>query len=794
MDTINVALAGNPNSGKTTIFNELTGSRHMVGNYPGVTVEKKEGKTKIEGREVNFIDLPGTYSLTAYSLEELVARNFIVEEKPDVVVDIIDSSNLERSLYLAVQLMEMNVPLVLAFNMSDLAESRGIEIDTEELSKLLGVPIVKTIGNKKTGLDQLKRTIVEIAEGKRKSIPIKIKYEDRVEEEIAKLSEIIEKSSLFKSGFSTHWLAAKLLEHDTEVEKRLSEDERWEEIETALEVSRENLLKVLKEDSVNLIAEGRYGFIKGTMKKAVKHVREDHIIVSDKIDKVLLNNLLGIPIFVGVMYIVFQGVFKWAGPFMDLVDAFFGWLGGVAALLIPKGLIQSLVVDGIIGGVGGVLVFLPQILFLFFFIALLEGSGYMARAAFIMDRVMAKFGLNGKAFVPLLSSFACAIPGIMATRTIESDRGRIVTMLLAPLMSCSARLPVYTLMISALIPQKKIFGGLIDAQGFTLFSIYFGGILVAMMMALIFKATILKGESPPLVIELPPYRIPTLKEIFVQMWDRSKHYVQKAGTIILAISIVIWFLFTFPQNPETSVDYDKLKGDRKTEFVKETGFQPGAFEEGGDLSDKYLPYTEFDEAVEEGGFEEGDEEYKSAKDILDKELSELKGENIALFGAVSTYREKYLPDIEEIDNKEAMEHFSLSYGGKVGRGIEPVFKPLGMDWRLSVAMVASFAAKEVFVAAMGTLYSLGGEVGAESKALIQSVREDPLFAGTAGILLAIIVMVFSLLSTPCMATVAVVKQESGSWGWAGFLILYTFTLAWIFCFAIWQGGRLVMGL
>ncbi|MBN1572353.1 MAG: ferrous iron transport protein B [Deltaproteobacteria bacterium] len=794
MSVINVAIAGNPNSGKTTIFNALTGSRHMVGNYPGITVEKKEGKIKIEGREVNFIDLPGTYSLTAYSLEELVARNFIVEEKPDMVVDIIDSSNLERSLYLAVQLMEMNVPLILAFNMTDLAELRGIEINVEELSGLLGIPIVKTIGNKKTGLDQLKRTIVMVAEGKIESTPSKIYYEDRVEEEIARLAEIIEKSSLSESGFSPQWLAVKLLEHDTEVEKRLSEDEKWEEIETALEGSRENLLKVLKEDSVNLIAEGRYGFIKGTMKKAVRHIREDHIIVSDKIDKVLLNNLLGIPIFVGVMYIVFQGVFKWAGPFMDLIDAFFGWMGSVAALIIPEGLIQSLVVDGIIGGVGGVLIFLPQILFLFFFIALLEGSGYMARAAFIMDRVMEKFGLNGKAFVPLLSSFACAIPGIMATRTIESEKGRLVTMLLAPLMSCSARLPVYTLMISALIPQKKIFGGLIDAQGFTLFSLYFGGILVAMVMALIFKATILKGESPPLVIELPPYRIPTLKEIFVQMWDRSKHYVQKAGTIILAISIVIWFLFTFPRNPDTKVDYDKLRENRKTEFVQETGFKPGALEEGGDLYDKYLPYAEFDKAVEEGGFEEGDEGYKSAKDTLDKELSVLKAESPDLFDAVSVYREKYLPDIEEIDNKEAMELFSLSYGGKVGRGIEPVFRPLGMDWRLSVAMVASFAAKEVFVAAMGTLYSLGGEVGAESKALIQSVRDDPLFAGRAGILLAIVVMVFSLLSTPCMATVAVVKQESGSWGWAGFLVLYTLVLAWIVCFTIWQGGRLVLEL
>lgn len=794
MGIINVAIAGNPNSGKTTIFNALTGARHMVGNYPGVTVEKKEGKAKIEGREVNFIDLPGTYSLNAYSLEELVARNFIVEEKPDVVVDIIDSSNLERSLYLAVQLMEMNVSLVLAFNMSDLAESRGIEIDTQELSGLLGVPIVKTIGNKKAGLEMLKRTVVQVAEGKIGSTSGKIKYEDRVEEEIGKLAKIIEETSLSESGFSSVWLAVKLLEHDMEVEKRLSEEKSWNEIRSTLEEGRETLHKVLKEDSVNLIAEGRYGYIKGVLMKSVRHVREDHLIVSDKIDKVLLNNLIGIPIFVGVMYVVFQAVFKWAVPFMDLIDMFFGWLGGAVASIIPEGLIQSLIVDGIIGGVGGVLIFLPQILFLFFFIALLEGSGYMARAAFIMDRVMEKFGLNGKAFVPLLSSFACAIPGIMATRTMESDKGRLVTMLLAPLMSCSARLPVYTLMISALIPQKKIFGGIVDAQGFTLFSLYFGGILVAMVMALIFKATILRGESPPLVIELPPYRIPTLKEIFIQMWDRSKHYVQKAGTIILAISVVIWFLFTFPQKPETSVNYDKLKSDRETAFLTETGFAPGAFEEGGDLADAYLPYVEFDKAVQEGVLEEGSDEYLKAKEVLDGKLSEIEESKPDLYRAVTEYRESYLASIKDIDNREAMEHFALSYGGKMGRGIEPFFKPLGMDWRLSVAMVSSFAAKEVFVAAMGTLYSLGGDVGEESGALIQSVRNDPLFAGRAGILLAVVVMVFSLLSTPCMATVAVVKQESESWGWAGFLILYTMTLAWVVCFTIWQGGRLVLGL
>ena len=787
---ITVALAGNPNSGKTTIFNALTGARHKVGNYPGVTVEKKEGLVKVNGHKVNFVDLPGTYSLTAYSIEELVARNYIVEGKPDVVVDIIDSSNLERNMYLAVQLMELDVPLVLAFNMSDLAESRGIEIDTRRLSKLLGVPIVETVGNTKKGIAELGRMVVDVATGKVKSEPVETKYEEEVEKEIGKITGLLKGVATDGVKYPHRWLAVKLLEHDSEVEELLyKDDKKWPGINSQYKESRERLMSLLKEDSVNLVAEGRYGFINGVVRDTVRRKREEHITSSDRIDKVLLNRALGLPIFVVVMYLVFQAVFTWAGPLMDLVDAFFGWLGEVTTAIIPEGVVQSLIVDGIIGGVGGVIIFLPQILFLFFFIALLEDSGYMARAAFIMDRIMSRFGLNGKAFIPLLSSYACAIPGIMATRTMESRKNRLVTMLIAPLMSCAARLPVYALLIAALIPAKKIFGGTIGAQGFTLFSLYFGGTLIALLMAILFKSTVLKEETPPFVMELPPYRLPTLKGMLIHMWERSKLYLKKAGTIILAISIVLWFLFAFPGvSKNMSADEYRAERDKAAVIlIGKTGYEPEAFE------DAYVTVEEFEVMVEESGFEEGTKEYIEALKVRDERLASIEDQGIV--DALNTYTAEggYLTTIGEIDAREGMDILENSYGGRLGHAILPFFSPLGMDWRMSVAMVSSFAAKEVFVAAMGTLYSLGEEEGEDSPDLIESVREDPLLAGQQGVLLAIVIMVFSLLSTPCMATVAVIKQESGSWKWAGFLVFYTLALAWLVCFAIWQGGRLFIG-
>ena len=792
---ITVAVAGNPNSGKTTVFNALTGSRYKVGNYPGVTVEKKQGTIETDDVVITVVDLPGTYSLTAYSLEEVVARDFIVMERPDLVVDIVDASNLSRNLYLTAQLMELGAPLVVCLNMMDLAEARGIEIDADRLAALLGVPVVQTVGNKRRGMDELLDVIITGAVSGGTDRPSEIRYGEEIEKEILRLSEQVSGDPSIDSPILSRWYAVKLLERDTEVEAKFAAEETWRDIRVLLDEGTARLRSILKEDPANLIAEGRYGFINGVVRDSVVHVREDHIRLSDTIDRVVLSGVLGLPIFVGVMYLVFQAVFTWAEPLMNLVEEFFSFLGNVAAAVIPAGLLQDLVVNGIIAGVGGVLTFLPQIMFLFLFIAVLEDSGYLARAAFIMDRVMSAFGLNGKAFVPLLSSFACAVPGIMATRTMESDKSRLVTMLIAPLMSCSARLPVYTLMIAALIPDKKIFGGTVGAQGFTLFSLYFGGVVMAMLMAILFKSTILREESAPLVIELPPYRLPTVRSVTLHMWDKSREYVKKAGTVILAVSIVLWALFSFPRI-EAVDEGPSPAGPLAEAFFEETGVHPEAFEAGGELEGAYDPYREYDVAVSdlEGEPDEGAGEgvCLAEETALISYLADLKASDPELYRALVQYREEYLPDRLELERERERRQMIESFGGRIGRTIEPVFRPLGLDWRFSISLVSAFAAKEIFVAAMGTLYAVGGDSGEDSPSLIQSIRGDPMFEGRTGVLLAVVIMVFSLLSTPCLATVAVVKQESGTWRWPLFLIFYTFSLAWIVCFLIWQTGRLFL--
>jgi len=793
---ITVAVAGNPNSGKTTVFNALTGSRYKVGNYPGVTVEKKLGTIETDEAVITVVDLPGTYSLTAYSLEEVVARDYIVTERPDLVVDIVDASNLSRNLYLTTQIMELGAPLVVCLNMMDLAEARGIEIDADRLAALLGVPVVQTVGNKRRGMDDLLDAIINNAVTGGANRPSEIRYGEEIEKEIVRISDQVSDDPSVDTPVLSRWYAVKLLERDAEVEAKFAAGEYWGEIRTILDEGTARLRSILKEDPTNLIAEGRYGFINGVVRDSVVHVREDHIRLSDTIDRVILSGILGLPIFVGVMYLVFQAVFTWAEPLMGLVEGFFSFLGGAAAAVIPAGLVQDLVVEGIIAGVGGVLTFLPQIMFLFLFIAVLEDSGYLARAAFIMDRVMSAFGLNGKAFVPLLSSFACAVPGIMATRTMESDKSRLVTMLIAPLMSCSARLPVYTLMIAALVPDTRIFGGFVGAQGFTLFSLYFGGVVMAMLMAVLFKSTILREESAPLVIELPPYRIPTIKSVMLHMWDKSREYVKKAGTVILAVSIVLWALFSFPRLDEID-EGPSPTGPLAVSFFEETGIQPEAFEAGGELESVYEPYRAYDAALDELGEEQGDgagedEACLVEETALISHLASLKVTDPELHRALIHYREEYLPDRLALELERERRQMIESFGGRIGRAIEPVFRPLGLDWRFSISLVASFAAKEIFVAATGTLYAVGGGTGEESPNLIQSIREDPMFEGRTGVLLAVVIMVFSLLSTPCLATVAVVKQESGTWRWPLFLIFYTFALAWIICFLIWQTGRLFL--
>jgi len=545
MKEITVALAGNPNSGKTSIFNMLTGARQHVGNYPGVTVEKKEGLCKYAGFEITFVDLPGTYSLTAYSIEELIARNFIIEGHPDVVVDIVDASNIERNLYLATQLIEMNVPLVLAFNMSDIAQRKGLLFDIEQLSRLLEAAIVPTVGNKSKGRVELLDAIIETAQQDKPERTHKVNYGGEVEEELARIEALVtDKEPQMTGKYGSRWLAVKLLEQDPDITTKVQNKE-------VLDVTAAGIahLKTIFADEPQIVmADRRYGFISGACLETVKTTVESRHSKSDMIDAVVINRVLGLPIFLLLMYLVFLLTFKIGKYPMGWLEQFFAWAAKtITAFWHPgsESMLKSLLVDGIIGGVGGVLVFLPNILLLFLAIAILEDSGYMARAAFIMDRIMHKIGLHGKSFIPMLIGFGCSVPAIMGARILENRRNRFATIMVIPLMSCGAKLAIYALIIPAFFKEQW--------RGPVLWLIYLIGIAIAIICVKLLRLTVLKGETTPFVMELPPYRMPTLKSVSIHMWQRGWMYLKKAGTIILAISIILWAAMSWPKPSHQSL-------------------------------------------------------------------------------------------------------------------------------------------------------------------------------------------------------------------------------------------------
>ena len=687
-EPIRVALAGNPNSGKTTIFNNLSGARQHVGNYPGVTVEEKEGSFRHKGCHVRLVDLPGTYSLTAYSIEELVARNYVINEEPDLVVDIVDASNLERNLYLAVQFMELGIPLVLAFNMSDVAEARGSAIDTELLSRLLGVTIVRTVGHKAMGMDELKDAIVGIAVARTPKLPAIVTYGDEIEREVHEIIATVQHERALRERYNARWLAVKLLEGDDEVRADVKEGASDPEaIFASVEGAAQRVKRDFGEDPEVVIADRRYGFISGACQEAVRHTVESRHNTSDRIDSVVTSRALGIPIFLGLMYLVFKLTFTLSEPLMGLVETLFGWLGESVASFWPEGsenALKSLVVDGLIGGVGGVLVFFPVILLLFLAISILEDSGYMARAAFIVDRLMHKIGLHGRSFIPMLLGFGCTVPAIMATRTMETRRDRLTTMLVLPLMSCGARLPIYALFIPAFFPEA--WGTPI------LWGIYMIGIVLAVLLAKLLRSTLLRGEVAPFVMELPPYRMPTVRGTLIHMWERAWLFLRKAGTIIVGISILLWALNSYPKPPESKLE----------------GLTP-----------------------------------------------------------------------EEIQQVE----MSYSVSGRVGHALEPVMKPIGFDWKTSTALVGAFAAKEVFVAQLGIVHAVG-EADEESQPLRASLQKEytPLQA--------FCIMLFCLISIPCMMTIVVTWRESGSWKWPALQLVGLTALAYVTTLLVYQLGSL----
>ncbi len=686
MKKITVAIAGNPNSGKTTIFNMLTGARQHVGNYPGVTVEKKEGLRKYAGYEMTVVDLPGTYSLTAYSIEELVARNFIIDEQPDVVVDIVDASNIERNLYLATQLIEMNVPLVLAFNMSDIAEQKGLLFDIEQLSELLEAAIVPTVGNKGKGKVELLDAIVETARRGRIERTHKISYGEEIEKELAKIEMLTSgEEHQLAEKYGSRWSAIKLLEQDSDVAAKVHS----QEVLDAATASVEHLRAVFGDEPEIIIADRRYGFISGACQETVKTTVESRHSVSDTIDAIVINNVLGLPIFLILMLLVFLLTFK-IGKFpMDWLEQFFGWAGGTISDFWPAGSdswLKSLLVDGVIAGVGGVIGFLPNILLLFLAIAILEDSGYMARAAFVMDRIMHKIGLHGKSFIPRLIGFGCSIPAIMGTRILQNRQNRFTTIMIIPLMSCGARLTIYVLIIPAFFPEKL--------RGPMLWLIYLIGIALAIICAKILRLTVLKGETTSFVMELPPYRMPTLKAVAIHMWQRGWMFLKRAGTIILGISIILWAAMSYPKPSRQS-----LVG------------------------------------------------------LNSRQLQQVRLE--------------------------------FSVIGRIGRAIEPAVKPLGFDWKIGTALIGATAAKEVFISQLAMVYAVGSDD--ESS---QTLREKLQANYTP--LTAFCIMLFCLISAPCVATIAICRRETNSWGWALFQFFGLTSLAYVITFVVYQVGNLMI--
>ncbi|MDY6913436.1 MAG: ferrous iron transport protein B [Planctomycetota bacterium] len=717
-----IALAGNPNAGKTTVFNAITGSRQHVGNYPGVTVEKKEGFARHNDVELNIVDLPGTYSLTAYSVEEVVARNVLLEDKPDVVVDIVDSSNLERNLYLATQLAELSVPLVLAFNMSDVAENRGCNIDEQALAELLGVPIVKTVGHKNRGISALLDAVVAIAQDPAAAIAKQRRpnYGPEIEPHVKQLTDLIRQRC--RLDHHDRWFAVKLLEGDEETARRINRlcPAHTEELLAEADRIKHHVEGICGDPAEIILADRRYGYISGACTESVTQTVEARHASSDKIDAVLTNRWLGLPIFALLMYMVFQFTFAFGNPAVDFLD---GRLGELRSWVIEawpgQGVLESLVVDGIIGGVGQVVVFVPLIMLLFMAISILEDTGYMARAAFVIDRLMHKIGLHGKSFIPMLIGFGCTVPGIMATRTLEARRDRLTTILVLPLMSCAARMPIYLLILGAFFPPRTVFKALgifnVTNQAMLLFAIYLIGIILAIVCAKLLRKTLLRGEAMPFVMELPPYRMPTVKGLAIHMWERTWLYLRKAGTIILMIVVILWAMATWPALSETQVQ---------------------TFEQ----------------------------------------------QRTTIAARADLGKEQIRDRLSEIDNAELEAGLEHSAIGRIGRAVAPVLRPCGFDWKISTAMLGAFAAKEVFVGQMGLIYSVGADADEQSHLLRDRLAAE--YSPLQGFC----IMLFCLISMPCMVTVVVTARESGSLKWALLQVSYLTVLAWVITTAVYQAG------
>ncbi len=731
--TATIALAGNPNAGKTSLFNVLTGARQHVGNYPGVTVEKKEGIYIDQERKFRIVDLPGTYSLTAYSMEEVVARDYLVNEEPAVVIDILDASNLERNLYLTVQLLELGVRVCVALNMMDVAKNRGISINVDKLSMLLGAPVIPMVARSGIGKKEVMVASGEVADLSAVRPKLEITYGEDIDQALAELTDLIKEHRFLTDTYPALWIALKYIEEDKQIKDlgKGADPEVSARLEKIVDRLSRHLQKTLNTYPEALIADHRYGYIKSIIRQGVVtyHHKQDRLYISDKIDKVVTNRFAGPMIAAATIFGLYQFVFVYSEVPVGWFEGFFGWIGGFAETHLPEGLLKSLIISGIIDGVGGVLGFVPLLMFMFFGISLLEDSGYLARVAFMLDRVFRIFGLHGSSVMAFIVSGGiaggCAVPGVMATRTLKSKRERLATLLTVPFMNCGAKLPVFALLVAAFFSEN---------QAVFMFFITLAAWVGALLVAKLFRSTIIRGASAPFVMELPPYRVPTFRGLVIHTWERTWQYIRKAGTVVLSISILLWAMMTFPGLPKS----------------EEHGFD--------NARKKILAATPLNTAS-------GLDSQKMGDDL-------------------SPQAESVRKALLRVDAQEAEAALKHSVAGRMGIALEKVSHWAGFDWRTNIALVGGFAAKEIVVATMGTAYSLGEVDPEETMGLSKKLANSPNWRP----LVALSLIFFVMFYTPCFVAVVCISREAGSWKWGAFSMIFNTLLAFMLAVLIFQIG------
>jgi len=724
------ALAGNPNAGKTTLFNRLTGARQHVGNYPGITVDRKEGYISVNNQHVTIVDLPGTYSLTAYSVEELVARDFLVNERPQVVINIVDASNLERNLYLTIQFLELGVPIVIALNMIDVAKDRGISVKAERLSELLGIPVIPIIARSGKGTDELLKKALEVADQTDRWNPLTISYGEDLDATIMHIVEDIEKHQFLTSTYPSRFTAIKYLENDEQIllKGRDESPDIAKDLESDVDGVAQHIMKTVDVYPESIIADQRYGFLKSLLREGVvtHNYETNRLYTSDRIDKVVTNRLMGPVIMLLVLFGLYHVTFSWSELPVVFLEYLFGQLAVSVDMLMVDGPLKSMIISGVIDGVGGVLGFVPLIMFMFFGIAVLEDSGYLARVAYMMDRIFRSFGLHGSSVMPFIVSGGiaggCAVPGVMATRTLRSPKERMATLLTVPFMNCGAKIPVLALLIGAFFSENK-------ALYMFLFTML--AWVVALCAAKFLRITILRGDPTPFVMELPPYRFPTLQGLIIHTWERTWQYIKKAGTVILGISILLWALMTFPSLPEErSMFFDNTR-----ERVK-AGYPDAVVEET--LKPRKLHSDQAAELIE---------------------------------------------TLQDISRKESEESLQHSIAGRIGTGMEVVSRFAGFDWRTNIALVGGFAAKEVIVSTLGTAYSMG-DIDIEAS---DSLGEKLVRSPSWNKVIAVAALLFIMFYAPCFVTVVCIAKES-SWKWAFFSMAFNTVFAFLLAVCVFQIG------